>query len=248
MSTANDPPPYPNRPRRRTISAASVAVAACLLAIGACAPAAGPGARPGGPGASPPSGTVAASAIAAPEPELPVGWAQQGEASWYGPNFAGRPTANGETFDPSRLTAAHPSLPFDTRVTVTNLDNGRSVVVRINDRGPFAHGRVIDLSRAAAEAIGLVATGVADVRIEPAGGPDGVRTLRVDARLTGYDVILPGAAPGSLLVLRSAAGAEVLARAVDVEPEPEPGLDGFELWTSAALAERLGAVATVTIE
>ncbi len=131
---------------------------------------------------------------------------------------------------------------------VTNLDNGRSVVVRINDRGPFAHARVIDLSRAAAEAIGLIATGVADVRIELAGGPDGVRTLLVDARLTGYDVILPGAAPGSLVVLRSASGAEVLARAVDVEPEPVPGADGFELWTSPALAERLGAVATVTVD
>src|SRR6056297_3648827 len=240
MSTVNDPTEPSNRPRRRTLPAASVVAAACLLALGACAPAVGPGARPGG--------TVAAAAVAVPEPELPVGWTERGEASWYGPNFAGRPTANGETFDPSRLTAAHPSLPFDTRVRVTNLDNGRSVVVRINDRGPFAHARVIDLSRAAAEAIGLIATGVADVRIELAGGPDGLRTLLVDARLTGYDVILPGAAPGSLVVLRSASGAEVLARAVDVEPEPVPGADGFELWTAPALAERLGAVATVTVD
>jgi len=239
MSTANDPSSSPSLSRRRASSAASVVFAACLLALGACAPALGPG-------ASLPGAAVAAAAV--PEPELPVGWAQRGEASWYGPNFAGRPTANGETFDPSRLTAAHPSLPFDTRVRVTNLDNGRSVVVRINDRGPFAHARVIDLSRAAAEAIGLIATGVADVRIELAGGPDGVRTLLVDARLTGYDVILPGADPGSLVVLRSASGAEVLARAVDVEPEPVPGADGFELWTSPALAERLGAVATVTVD
>src|SRR6056297_3562415 len=227
MSTTNDPSPSPIPSRRRASSAASVVFAACLLALGACAPALGPAARPGG---------SVAAAVAVPEPELPVGWAQRGEASWYGPNFAGR------------LTAAHPSLPFDTRVRVTNLDNGRSVVVRINDRGPFAHARVIDLSRAAAEAIGLIATGVADVRIELAGGPDGVRTLLVDARLTGYDVILPGADPGSLVVLRSASGAEVLARAVDVEPEPVPGADGFELWTSPALAERLGAVATVTVD
>jgi hypothetical protein len=70
----------------------------------------------------------------------------------------------------------------------------------------------------------------------------------VDARLTGYDVILPGAAPGSLLVLRSASGAEVLVRAVDMEPELAPGSDGFGLWTSTSLAERLGAVATVTVE
>ena len=62
---------------------------------------------------------------------------QDGTASWYGPNFVGRPTANGEIFDPSQLTAAHQTLPFDTLVRVTHLDNGRSVVVRINDRGPF---------------------------------------------------------------------------------------------------------------
>jgi len=248
MSTANDPPPASNRPRRRAISVASVALAGCLLAIAACAPAIGPRASPGVPSAFSPSQAGAAASVVAPEPEVPVGWTEQGEASWYGPNFAGRPTANGETFDPSRLTAAHPSLPFDTRVRVTSLDTGRSVIVRINDRGPFARGRVIDLSRAAAEAIGLIATGVADVRIELAGGPDGVRTLRVDARLTGYDVIVPGAVPGSLVVLSNASGAEVLARAVDVGPEPGLGSDGFELWTSPSLAERLGAVATVTID
>jgi rare lipoprotein A len=91
---------------------------------------------------------------------------QSGMASWYGPGFQGNPTANGERFNQYALTAAHRGLPFGTRVRVTNTYNGRSVVVRINDRGPFAHGRVIDLSRSAAEAIGVVNSGVAPVRLE----------------------------------------------------------------------------------
>lgn len=91
---------------------------------------------------------------------------QSGMASWYGPGFQGNPTASGERFNQYALTAAHLGLPFGTRVRVINMDNGRSVVVRINDRGPFAHGRVIDLSRGAAEAIGVVSSGVAPVRLE----------------------------------------------------------------------------------
>lgn len=91
---------------------------------------------------------------------------ETGLASFYGKRFAGRLTANGERFDPSRLTAAHPTLPFGTRLRVTNVRNGRSVVVRVNDRGPYIHGRIIDLSRAAAEAVGLVHRGVGRVRVE----------------------------------------------------------------------------------
>ena len=86
-----------------------------------------------------------------------------GQASWYGPGFHGRRTANGETFNTNALTAAHRTLPFGTRVRVVNKRTGRSVVVRINDRGPYAHGRIIDLSHAAAKAIGLA--GVSDVSI-----------------------------------------------------------------------------------
>jgi rare lipoprotein A len=88
-----------------------------------------------------------------------------GEASWYGEQFHGRTTASGEIFNQNDLTAAHPSLPFGTQVKVTNVNNGQSVVVRINDRGPFVGGRVIDLSAAAAEEIGLITTGVAPVEI-----------------------------------------------------------------------------------
>lgn len=89
-----------------------------------------------------------------------------GGASYYAARFAGRRTANGERYRPGRLTAAHRTLRFGTRVRVTNVRNGRSVVVRINDRGPFIRGRVIDLSRAAAERIGMIRSGVARVRLE----------------------------------------------------------------------------------
>lgn len=97
-----------------------------------------------------------------PEPE-PVSDAWTGVASWYGPNFHGRTTANGETFDQWAMTAAHKTLPFGTVLRVTNPSNGRSVEVRINDRGPFIAGRSIDLSRAAAEALGI--GGVATVEL-----------------------------------------------------------------------------------
>ena len=91
---------------------------------------------------------------------------ETGFASFYGREFRNRRTASGERFDPNQLTAAHRTLPFGTRVKVTNLHNGRQVVVRINDRGPFARGRVLDLSRAAARRLGFVEIGVARVRLD----------------------------------------------------------------------------------
>jgi len=84
---------------------------------------------------------------------------QTGAASWYGPGFHGKRTANGERFNTHALTAAHKTLPFGTQLRVTNERTGRSVVVRINDRGPYAHGRVIDLSKAAADAVGILGVG-----------------------------------------------------------------------------------------
>jgi rare lipoprotein A len=97
---------------------------------------------------------------------LSVFAAQEGIASWYGGKFQGRTTANGEIFDTNKFTAAHKTLPFGTMVKVTNLENGSTTVVRINDRGPFIPGRIIDLSRAAAMAIGMTGRGIARVRIE----------------------------------------------------------------------------------
>ena len=90
----------------------------------------------------------------------------QGAASWYGPGFYGRATANGERFSKGTLTAAHRTLPFGTKVRVTNLSNGRSVVVRINDRGPFKHHRVIDLAHGAASQLQMMQAGEVPVKLE----------------------------------------------------------------------------------
>jgi len=112
-----------------------------------------------------------------------VGW-----ASWYGKDFHGRRTASGAVYDMYRLTAAHKTLPLGTSAMVTHLDNGKSVMVTINDRGPFVRGRVIDLSYAAAQALGMVEEGVAKVRVEvvdkkaaPPSPPEGPFTIQVGA-------------------------------------------------------------------
>ncbi len=91
---------------------------------------------------------------------------QVGNASWYGKSFHGRPTASGEPYDMFQFTAAHRQLPLGTLVKVTNLDNGRSVVVRVNDRGPVPHSRIIDLSYGAARIIGLAGHGIESVKLD----------------------------------------------------------------------------------
>ncbi len=98
-------------------------------------------------------------------PEEQPNYDETGLASWYGAQFNGRPTATGERFDMHALTAAHKTLPLPGLVEVTNLANGRRIVVRVNDRGPFAEGRIIDLSRGAAEALDLLQRGVGEVRV-----------------------------------------------------------------------------------
>ncbi|RIV88702.1 septal ring lytic transglycosylase RlpA family protein [Aurantiacibacter xanthus] len=109
------------------------------------------------------TGPANAATITPAEPEAtPLG---SGNASYYGRRFNGRRTASGEAFDMTALTAAHRSLPFGTRVRVTYPRTGRSVIVRINDRGPYSHDRLIDLSRAAAEEIGLIAQGHGTVEL-----------------------------------------------------------------------------------
>jgi rare lipoprotein A len=125
--------------------------AAALLAAAACAHAPQPAERP-----TPP-----------PEERRPPGArAEVGIASYYGESFDGRRTASGARYDPRALTCAHPSAPFGTRLKVTDLDSGRSVVVTVNDRGPFAPGRVVDLSLAAARALRMLERGLARVRVE----------------------------------------------------------------------------------
>jgi len=92
--------------------------------------------------------------------------ALNGTASWYGPGFHGKKTASGEIYDQNKLTAAHKTVPLGTKARVTNLENGNTVEVEINDRGPFIQGRIIDLSRAAAGALGFVESGTAPVQVE----------------------------------------------------------------------------------
>jgi len=101
----------------------------------------------------------------APHKRFKVGQTWTGLASWYGPKFHGRKTANGERYDMNGLTAAHRRLPFNTIIEVTNLSNGKSCRVRINDRGPFKGRRILDLSKGAARRIGLIQDGVTEVRI-----------------------------------------------------------------------------------
>ena len=117
---------------------------------------------------------------------------ETGIASWYGPDFHGKRTANGEVFDAGGLTAAHPTLPMPVNVRVTNLENGRSLVLRVNDRGPFAQGRIIDVSARAAELLGFYEKGTAHVRV--------TYLARADTPVDGGDtsnVIAAVAAPTS---------------------------------------------------
>lgn len=99
-------------------------------------------------------------------PQAVSRYAAVGVASWYGEDFHGQLTANGELYDMNRLTAAHPTLPLPSVVQVTNLENGRRLMVRVNDRGPFVRGRLIDLSQAAARSLGFERQGLARVRVD----------------------------------------------------------------------------------
>jgi rare lipoprotein A len=103
---------------------------------------------------------------------------QTGVASWYGPGFHGRTAASGTVYDQHELTAAHQTLPLGARVMVTNLNNGKSAEVTINDRGPFAKGRIIDLSYAAAQSLGMIGAGTAPVQLEVLDGPFKIDKIR----------------------------------------------------------------------
>ncbi len=168
---------------------------------------------------------------------------QSGLASWYGPGFAGRRTANGEIFDPSQLTAAHKELPFNTLVRVTNQRNNMSVVVRINDRGPFRPGRIVDLSRAGAEAIDMVGSGVAEVTLEVLTLPEGVVRVEADGQLRGFEVISRFHPVGTLLVITPMVGGapqvvRVVSQTLPIE-SPADILVGFELYSSVGSQARL---------
>ncbi|MBO6676926.1 MAG: septal ring lytic transglycosylase RlpA family protein [Rhizobiales bacterium] len=165
---------------RRYVRGAIIALAAALPASSLAAPAAPGASREAGfeqhfqtfvtPPArfepAPHAVDIASIDVPVEEPAPAVRSLGNGIASYYGRKFHGRPTASGERFDMNDLTAAHKTLPFGTLVRVTNPRNGKQVTVRINDRGPYAHGRTIDLSRAAAQEIGLIGRGHGSVELE----------------------------------------------------------------------------------
>lgn len=132
-------------------------------------------------------------------PAVDEDYDQTGIASWYGPNFHGKPTANGERFDMNRLSAAHKTLPLPSFVEVSNLENGRSMVLRVNDRGPFANNRIIDLSRAAASELGFKDQGLAQVRVRYVGpAPVGDLPPRQGQRTTRSEPLPAAAATPAL--------------------------------------------------
>ncbi|MGP1485092.1 MAG: septal ring lytic transglycosylase RlpA family protein [Campylobacter sp.] len=115
-----------------------------------------------------------------------IGDRASGIASWYGPDFHGKKTSNGEIYNMNDLTAAHKTLPMNTMVKVTHINNGKSVIVRVNDRGPFVAGRVIDLSKAAATAINMIGTGTAPVKLEVVGFNGNINDASINNHSLSY--------------------------------------------------------------
>ena len=166
---------------RSRLSLLSLAGSITLLSIGCAAKRPVSAATPAQPSPTPNSTAEAAKNSTSvpparhaktPPTPAPVGYTEEGNASWYGNPFHGRHASNGEIYDMYKLTAAHRTLPFETWVRVTNLNNGKSTTVRITDRGPFVDNRIIDLSLAAAREIESVGPGVVPVRLEVLGNVD----------------------------------------------------------------------------
>ncbi|TFF27507.1 septal ring lytic transglycosylase RlpA family protein [Jiella endophytica] len=137
-------------------------------------------------------------------PKEQPGYVKSGKASWYGPNFHGRLTANGEVYDMHGLSAAHKTFPLPSYAMVTNLDNGSKLMVRVNDRGPYAHGREIDLSAEAAELLGFRSAGTADVKVEYVGRAplegDDTKMLMASFEPGDGGQTMPGHVPDSVMV------------------------------------------------
>jgi len=191
------------------------------------------GKRDGGPAASqaPAPAAPAGAAVTYAPADIPD-YDDVGYASWYGDEAAGRPTANGETFDPDAISAAHKTLPLPSYVEVTALDTGRTILVRVNDRGPMVNDRLIDLSRGAAEQLGL-GGGVAAVRVRRTNPPMAERAQLRAGRAVPERI----ATPDSLLaILRTKARAlpvpantpAAAATAADVPPAATPSSSGDE--------------------
>jgi rare lipoprotein A len=150
-------------------------------------------------------------------PAEDFGYVEEGVASWYGPNFHGKMTANGETYNQMDVTAAHRTLPMPSLVRVTNLENGRSLVVRVNDRGPFAKSRIIDVSKRSAELLGFHSQGTTRVRVEVLA--DESRALKAQAISNSGDMPVITAAPRAPVTVQSL-DAPVQSAAVQTAPAP----------------------------
>jgi rare lipoprotein A len=155
----------PKRDNRRATGIALASLAALLIAVALAQSGLIPQKLEARDKAGPAAVVPANLPVDTSKAPLPKLKSKTGEASWY--DFDGQKTANGETMDPRRLTAAHPTLPFGTKVAVENVENGRTVVVRVNDRGPYADGRIIDVSKEAARKLGMVEDGVTEVEVAP---------------------------------------------------------------------------------
>jgi len=147
-------------------------------------------------------------------------YSETGIASWYGPNFHGKKTANGEDFNQNDLTAAHRTLPMPSAVRVTNLENGRSLVLRINDRGPFARGRIIDVSRRGAQLLGFEKNGVAKVRVDVL--PDESRQLKLAAIIGSGQQVQVAASPREAVVAKPLPSPEQPRARATSAPAPLP--------------------------
>ena len=157
---------------------------------------------------------------------------QTGIASWYGPDFHGRLTANGEVFDQNAVTAAHKTLPLPSLVRVTNLENGRSLVVRVNDRGPYVNGRIIDLSRRAAQLLGMEGRGIAKVRVQIL--PEESRALAMQMRRDRGTEPMVAAAPRATVVAETLPPPGVVAAEPIPAATPVPAKSPSELRMEAA--------------
>ena len=154
-------------------------------------------------------------------PKVDYDYDQTGIASWYGPGFHGRRTANGEIFDQNALSAAHPTLPMPSVVEVTNLENGRVLAVRINDRGPFKNGRIIDMSRRGAQLLGFERKGTAKVRVRILEDESRQHAIAAQNKSPPPEIAAPAAVPVTSVAAAplDEAGEESVAASA---PEPQP--------------------------
>lgn len=184
-------------------------------------------------------------------PKADYNYNETGIASWYGPGFDGKRTANGEVFDTNGLTAAHKTLPMPSMVRVTNLENGRSIAVRVNDRGPFSAGRIIDLSRRGAQLLGFIERGTARVRVEILAEES--QLLAAAASKSGGDTLPPApkAAPAGEVTaggLEPIAGAKVSPGGGQGAAQPETPAAGGSAVGQLVLPEPDGKVTQLAVK